>query len=89
MLLNVPPSVRIVVLLILVVLLVILVIPAILLAFALGGLWILGLPCGKDRRDYVEVTTQRAMGTVATIFRGTLKSLPMAPESLSPGRRSV
>jgi hypothetical protein len=52
------------------------VIPAVLLVLFAGLLWLLGLPCGKDRRSYVITLSQQAMDVVGVLLHG------------SPGTRS-
>jgi hypothetical protein len=52
------------------------VIPATLLIAFIGLLWLLGLFCDKDRRNYVITLSQQAMDAVGILLRG------------SPGARS-
>jgi hypothetical protein len=51
-------------------LLAVLAVPASVLALAVGSLWLLGLLCGKDRREYIIGITQQAMSAVVGIFHG-------------------
>jgi hypothetical protein len=49
-------------------------IPATLLVFFTGLLWLAGLACRKERRDYVTVISQQAMRTASTLLDGGSES---------------
>jgi hypothetical protein len=42
--------------------------PAILLIFFTGLLWLAGLACGKERRDYVTAISQQAMQVTSKLL---------------------
>jgi hypothetical protein len=48
----------------------VLAVPATLIALAVGLLWLLGLLCGKNRREYITGITQQAMSAIVGIFHG-------------------
>jgi len=48
----------------------VLAVPATLIALAVGLLWLLGLLCGKNRREYITGITQQAMNAIVGIFHG-------------------
>jgi hypothetical protein len=58
------------------------VIPAVLLVLFAGLLWLLGLPCGKDRRAYVITLSQQAMDAVGMLLHGP----PGTRAQAGPGR---
>jgi hypothetical protein len=60
------------------------VVPAVLLVLFAGILWLLGLPCGKDRRAYVITLSKQAMDTVGTLLHGPLE--PPPPRGTGTGR---
>jgi hypothetical protein len=35
-----------------------------------GILWLLGLACGKDRREYVTAISEQAMRAASSLFHG-------------------
>lgn len=74
----------------------VLAIPASVLALAVSLLWLLGLLCGKDRREYIARITQQAMSAIVGIFHGHVAVFPAtaaaetradAAEAARPSRR--
>jgi len=66
------------------------VIPAVIIVVFAGVLWLLGLLCGSDRRNYVIVLSQQAMDTVGMLLRGTPNSRARKPrpaDDIPPARR--
>lgn len=57
------------------------VVPVTLLMLFIGLLWLLGLACGQDRRDYVEKISGQAMLAVSAIWQGTASTELTAPGS--------
>jgi hypothetical protein len=47
------------------------VVPVTLLMVFIGLLWLLGLACGKDRRQYVAKISDQAMRAVSSIWQST------------------
>lgn len=73
------------------------VIPAVLLVLFAGSLWLLGLPCGKDRRTYVITLSQQAMDAVGLLLHGPpgirpqrapVEDVQLEIEAVSTARRS-
>jgi len=52
------------------------VLPAVLIVVFTGLLWLIGLPCNGERRQYVTGLSKQAMGVVGQLLRG--------PETTSP-----
>lgn len=46
------------------------VVPAALLIIFIGLVWLLGLACGKDRREYVTKISEQAMNAISLMFQG-------------------
>lgn len=49
------------------------VVPASLLIFFVGMLWLFGLACGKERRDYVTTISGQAMSAASALIHGNLE----------------
>jgi hypothetical protein len=52
------------------------VVPVMMLVLFTGLLWLLGLMCGRERRQYVTNLSQQAMGAIGALLHG--------PPALSP-----
>ncbi len=58
------------------------IIPATLLVVFAGLLWLLGMPCGKDRQTYVIVLTQQAMAAAGVLLHGNAVQSAESPGSM-------
>lgn len=60
--------------------------PVTLLSLFIGLLWLIGLACGKDRREYVTKISDQAMCAISSIWQSTGPSeLPRTRHSLGGG----
>jgi len=55
------------------------VIPVVLLVLFTGVLWLLGLMCGRERRQYVIILSQQAMSAVGVLLHGSPALAQEAP----------
>jgi hypothetical protein len=65
------------------------IIPATLLIVFIGLLWLLGLLCDKDRRNYVVTLSQQAMDAVGILVRGSPSARSPTPLADTVPRISV
>jgi len=73
-----------------------LIVPVTLITLLVGLLWLVGLACGKDRRQYVKQISDQALGAIVSIWQSTgppefsaLSSSrrPTAPDAAPPSAR--
>jgi hypothetical protein len=55
--------------------------PVTLISLFIGLLWLIGLACGKERRQYVTKISEQAMHAISSIWQG---ASPAEPSSNRP-----